>query len=374
MTGTLPLPANNPGLLLSDPDESVWIAGARAFCSDFISAAPERRYVLGRNVYARALAAHYLLAAFVDDYTTDTELLGRPIIRLNAVPADALVLIAAGGQVLSAARRLADCALRHLDYFAFQRWSGAVLPEMVFNEGFSAEFTAHTACYAKLAERLADDESRRTLRQLLSFRLSHNVRFLGGFTQREDIQYFEDFLNLAPNDECFVDVGGFDAQTSLEFIRRCPGYRAVHIFEPDAVNRQRCAERLAGHARVTLHACGLSDTSGELRFMSSGSGSRIVADGQLAIRVERLDELVGTRIEAPTFIKVDIEGAEAAALAGMHATIASHHPRLALSVYHRPGDYWRLAEAVLAVRDDYALYLRHYTESIYETVLFFIPR
>jgi hypothetical protein len=91
----------------------------------------------------------------------------------------------------------------------------------------------------------------------------------------------------------------------------------------------------------------------------------------LTIEVDRLDDVLD---EAPTLIKIDIEGEEAAAIEGARRTIAAHHPRLAICVYHRAGDFWRIPRQVLAIRDDYDIYLRHYTESIYETVMFFMPR
>ncbi len=70
---------------------------------------------------------------------------------------------------------------------------------------------------------------------------------------------------------------------------------------------------------------------------------------------------------------MDIEGAELNAIDGAAATIARAHPRLALSIYHNAGDFWRVPERVLGIRSDYKLYIRHYTESIYETVMFFQP-
>ncbi len=71
---------------------------------------------------------------------------------------------------------------------------------------------------------------------------------------------------------------------------------------------------------------------------------------------------------------MDIEGAEYDALRGAEQTISEHHPRLAISVYHRVDDLRRIPELVLSYRSDYDLFLRHYTEGVTETVMFFIPR
>jgi hypothetical protein len=79
-------------------------------------------------------------------------------------------------------------------------------------------------------------------------------------------------------------------------------------------------------------------------------------------------------LDGVTFIKMDIEGSECNALAGAHETICRCHPRLAVAVYHHAGDLWRIPQLVLATRDDYSLYLRHYTEGVVETVMFFIPQ
>ena len=70
---------------------------------------------------------------------------------------------------------------------------------------------------------------------------------------------------------------------------------------------------------------------------------------------------------------MDIEGAELAALGGAQKTILRDKPRLAISVYHRPSDIWTIPRKLLSIHPDYKIYLRHYTESVYETVMFFIP-
>ncbi len=70
---------------------------------------------------------------------------------------------------------------------------------------------------------------------------------------------------------------------------------------------------------------------------------------------------------------MDIEGAEPLALDGVRQTIEHAHPVLALAVYHYAdglAPFWQIPEKVLSIRDDYDVYVRNYTESIYETVMF----
>lgn len=86
--------------------------------------------------------------------------------------------------------------------------------------------------------------------------------------------------------------------------------------------------------------------------------------------MERFDDMVPGRVD---FIKMDIEGAEGDAIAGMEECIRKWHPTLAVCVYHQPDDFWKLPGKILAIRDDYSLYMRHYGAGVDETVMFFVP-
>ena len=61
--------------------------------------------------------------------------------------------------------------------------------------------------------------------------------------------------------------------------------------------------------------------------------------------------------EAPTFIKMDIEGAEKEALIGAEQIIRCHKPKLAICVYHKPEDIYVLPELINSFREDYRFYL-----------------
>jgi len=50
---------------------------------------------------------------------------------------------------------------------------------------------------------------------------------------------------------------------------------------------------------------------------------------------------------------------------------------MAISVYHNPFDLFQIFQIVFELVESnevYDIYIRHYTESIYETIMFFIPK
>lgn len=350
------------------------LEAAKRWCGMFVSRNDRRKYILGRNVYADCVARLVQVDGFIDDFVSDTTYQGRPILRVTDVPPGSMVLNAAGGRPLSARRRLVEAGLDTLDYFAFFRHAGLPLIELRFNEGFAREFATHRDRYDWIHDRFHDDESRRVFGKLVGFRHDYDIRHLQGFTAREEVQYFEDFLLLQPAGEAFCDIGGFNGFTSLEFIRHCPSYRSIDVFEPEPANYQACVSALDGRARVRIHRCGASNRTATLFLDSQGSASRVSKDGGVSIEVDTIDHVLMAVDCAPTFVKIDTEGEEGAAIAGACGTIRKFHPRLAVSVYHKAGDFWAIPGQVLSIRDDYDIYLRHYTESIYETVMFFVPR
>ena len=344
---------------------------ADIFCADFRGADTALRGVFGRNEYAASIAAAVDVGFFVDDFTSDSEFAGRPVLRTEEIPEGALVVSAVVlGRPRSAAARLTSRGCRHLDYFQFWERSGLDLAPVTFWAEFESDFDRNKARYEAVYQRLADAESRKTFRDLLSFRLTADLGWMAGYTDRQREQYFEPFLELRTEGETFVDVGSFDGFTSLQFMEQCPDYASVMVFEPEAANLAVVQERLAGRRDVRFFPYGLAAEPGTVRFSASGSSSSISDAGDCEVQVETLDRLADQPV---SFIKMDIEGAEGGALAGAMETIRRDHPRLAVCVYHQASDIWRLPEQVLAIRDDYRIFLRHYTEGVTETVMFFVP-
>jgi len=72
----------------------------------------------------------------------------------------------------------------------------------------------------------------------------------------------------------------------------------------------------------------------------------------------------------PTFINMDIEGVELAALKGAETLIKESKPDLAISAYHAPNDIWEIPLYLEGLRLGYKFYLRNYSSFISDTVLY----
>ena len=341
-----------------------------AVLSDFL-AHPSRRFLLGATAYAEGIIATISVQGVIDDFTKEVEFRGVPIMRTVDVPKDALVITTTLGRPHMARRHLLKAGLAQCDYFTFHRHCGLELPYARFWTGFGEDAYEHAADLQWVREYLADGDSLEVFNSLVNLRLSAKLSCIESFRENQANQYFEPFLDLQPAAESFADIGCFDGRTSVDFIRCCPQFKAVHIFEPDPNNLAVIRSKFKGQGRVHCHPVGLGDSKTVVRFSCSGSTSAIAADGDLEIQIETLDSF---GIEGITFLKMDIEGAELSALAGARETIRRCHPRLAICVYHQASDLWRIPREVFSIRDDYTIYLRHYTEGVTETVMFFMPK
>ena len=58
------------------------------------------------------------------------------------------------------------------------------------------------------------------------------------------------------------------------------------------------------------------------------------------------------------------------ALKGMSKTIHRCRPKLAISIYHNAYDYIDIPEYILSLEPEYKIYMRHYLDSLLESVMF----
>lgn len=343
-----------------------------AFYRRFFGEENIKRYVFGINEYAESVAAIASIDGYIDDFSTDTTWLGKPVYKLGDITTDSMVISCVTASFpISALAHLQQAGIRHYaDYLSLADMSGGRLAQVSAITETRDDYRDNAANYRWVREHLCDELSQDIFDRLMNFRLNGDLQPMTVFGYAADRQYFEPFLELQAG-EVFVDGGGFDGATSREFASRCPDYKAIHVFEPSAKMLAVAQTKLSDLDRITFHPLGLFDKSANLSFdAGGGSASRISESGSESIKVNRMDDAVS---ETVSFIKLDLEGAEQAALKGAQDHIMTDHPKLAVAVYHRPEDFWKIPKYILGLREDYKLYLRHYTEGWTETVMFFIP-
>lgn len=182
-------------------------------------------------------------------------------------------------------------------------------------------------------------------------------------------QYFDVFDSQ--ENEVFIDGGCYNGSTSRNFVNWTGGkYKKIYVFEPLEEMRSVIEKNLQG-CNVVYVDRGLWDCEDELHFVEDGTSSTIYSGGGAVIKTISLDAAVSPE-DKVTFIKLDIEGAELRALQGAANIIRRDRPRMAICIYHKPADVIELADYVLSLVPDYKFYIRHYTSTIYETVLYAI--
>lgn len=141
------------------------------------------------------------------------------------------------------------------------------------------------------------------------------------------------------------DIGGHRGFMSGVMSRS--GARVVYCFEPNPVNIARIEDLISLNpdARIRLipAAVGASDGIAGFSLMSEESMGKVSTSSfqagapeaqRIEVEMRSLDSLVGDGvIEPPSLIKIDIEGAEAMALAGAGNVIMEHRPRLLIEVH-----------------------------------------
>jgi FkbM family methyltransferase len=220
----------------------------------------------------------------------------------------------------------------------------------------------------------ADDRSRREYVGQLRYRMLLDHDAIS--SQRVENEYFpEDLLTLS-KEEVFADLGAFDGDTVRSLLGH-GDFGWIYAFEPDPSNfalLSRYHETLPPEvaARVTLMPMAAGRTNGKLRFQDTGTVEAAVSEGGgLEVDCAALDQL--HLPHTPTFIKMDIEGSEIAALDGAAETIRRHAPIVVASVYHRQDDLWRIPLLLRSLSDRYRFFLRAHDLEGWDLVCYAIP-
>lgn len=179
-----------------------------------------------------------------------------------------------------------------------------------------------------------------------------------------------------------LHAGVFDGGDCLKFLRTFPNLEAVHGFEPqgEARIKSETLTALRESRKVHIHQKGLWGCSETVPLIGQGSYTTLcpgAAPGQVTgcIETTSIDEFVAEHgVQNVDYICLDIEGAEERALYGAKKTIADNRLQLAVCLYHKKEDIFRLPLLLDEMLDDYVFRIGHYYHYLNETVLYAIPR
>ncbi len=221
---------------------------------------------------------------------------------------------------------------------------------------------------------LEDEKSKTVFRNLLQYKISRDKALIDEVREAPESQYFDSSIVKFADDEIFLDLGAYIGDTVESFVKHVNGkYGKVIALEPDKGNFSKLRKNTEQYHDIELFECGVAAEDGAVSFASDSTWTSTVSeDGNVTIEVRSVDSLLeGKKI---TFLKADIEGLETDMLKGAEQTIRKYHPQIAIAVYHRKEDIYRLAHMIHSYYPGYKFYMRHYTEMPIDTVLYAVTR
>lgn len=330
--------------------------------------------VFGRDLYRTLTAAGANVIGFVDANKAgmvSTES-GRKILSPAEIPADHLLIQSINNPSFSVTKineQLRSHCARLLNPLEALWWGSGQL----LWSALPGDYRPHLARIVSAWERMHPDDQ-------TCYASAWHDRLSGSFGQLYSATqdpYFPTDLPYLPSVLNLIDCGAYDGDVARDALRR--GFKLNHLvaFEPDATNFSRLVAWAEQHRNEIGTTLTLPIATGDFNDVVSFAGglstsSHLATDGNRQITCIRLDDVL---VNYPAnYLKLDVEGAEAATLRGATRLIRRCRPALAISVYHRPNDLFELIELIDEIEPTYRFHLRFHALAGVDSVLYAFPR
>lgn len=222
---------------------------------------------------------------------------------------------------------------------------------------------------------LSDAYSRMVYLNVIMYRLTVDPEYILRAYSLEPQHFIQKYRGLDKN-EVFVDCGAFigDSFQNYCYYNTPPG--CAYLFEPDSRNIKKIntlIKNMSIDTKVKIIEKGVYSQTGKMYFHQdlSGAGSGLTyspSKDDVSIEVTSIDDSIDDEV---TFIKMDIEGSEMAAVEGAKNHIADSYPKLAICLYHKPSDLWEIPLKIHKLFPQYNNYvLRHHKKIAAETIIY----
>ena len=179
----------------------------------------------------------------------------------------------------------------------------------------------------------------------------------------------------AEHGDYVLDCGAYTGNTSIYFSELVGEQGKVFSFEAMPQTYDKLCKNTSDYKNIFAYNYAIYNQEKQLKFTQNDTpGSRVCDDSyEKTIHVQgiSIDSFVERyKIKKVDFIKMDIEGAEINALEGCRETCKKFAPRLAICIYHKGDDWIKIPKKIKDLNSNYAFYLKHNSNSLFETVLF----
>lgn len=217
---------------------------------------------------------------------------------------------------------------------------------------------AHQKEFTDLYEMLGDYRSKQVLYHFVYYWLNYDLNSILSMKENNFRDYYDLDLLQCNENEVVVDLGAFDGDSALDYIKTFRKYKKIYCYEITPATVKKLKQNLNGFPNIDIRnkGAGSAETTMYLNGKDAeDSGNSLSSEGNIAIDVVTIDDDIP---EAVTLIKMDIEGAEQDALKGCKRHIKEERPKLLICVYHNNRDIFEIPKLIQSMRNDYRFYLR----------------
>ncbi|WP_026888270.1 FkbM family methyltransferase [Clostridium beijerinckii] len=213
-----------------------------------------------------------------------------------------------------------------------------------------------------------DEESREVYIEVLCNRIAPHLASKTFNEIKIPGEYYNSGVFSLTNKECLVDAGAFDGDSAEAFMKAVNmKFEKIYAFELEENNFKLLKKKMEVYSseKIELYNAGVYNENKNLTFDGGKDGSHIIEGGRKNAEVVKLDSVLGSK--KVTFIKMDVEGSELAALEGGMGIIKEQKPKLVISAYHYLSDLWEIPLYIKEINGEYKIFMRHHAPTVWDT-------
>jgi FkbM family methyltransferase len=223
-----------------------------------------------------------------------------------------------------------------------------VCGENLFDRSF---FETHESEISEAGMLFSDEKSKRLYQSIINFKLTGDISYLEADSDSLADIYKEAVTGLET--PIYADLGAYDGDTVRLFAENFD-YKKIYAFEPHSKNFKKLCDKTADLENIRYINAAAWNESGEIAFSNTDNRNNNAFSGAGGfVKTVLADEIIGRA----DIIKLDVEGAEAQAIAGLESNI-KRGAAIICAVYHRSEDIFKLPLMLQKMQSDYTFSLR----------------